>query len=381
MSTGPTLRIGLDASMFTERRTGIGNYVFRLLSALQHDARAHHLRFYLYSHRAIAADCQAFGTCREHVGAWLRKGPLWLSLSLPAWLRRDGIDLFWGANGYLPLRLPAGTRAIVTVFDRVYARAGHTMPWHSRWARRLLQPAAVRQADAVITISQTVAAEVASGYHRQPEGVITPLMDPVFVPPSAEEVARVRAAYGLEGAYFLSVGTLEPRKNVLALIEAHDRLARDLGAACPPLVLAGAKGWLDQGLQERLGPLTARGQVRWLGFVPTADMPALYRAARAFLFFPLYEGYGMPVREALLCGAQVLCADMPALREAGLDRATYSCGHGVDDIEAALRACLAWPPGTSPKGERPPVRQRPAAESVDTLLRLIQTVTTQERLA
>ena len=329
------LRIGVDASMLSEQRTGIGNYVFHLLQQLQEGPDGGGFSFHLYSHRAIAPDCRFLGACTEQVGAWLRKGPLWLSTALPPLLARDRIDVFWGANGYLPLYAGRSCQTVVTIYDLVYRHAGHTMPWHSYWARRLLQPLAARKANAIMAISRATAAEIKQHYGREANAVITPGMDPVFRVVSAEAKAEVAHKYQLPPKFWFTLGTLEPRKNLLTLLQAYAQVRKMHPDTCPPLVLAGARGWLDRALQARLQHMTAEGHVRWLGFVPQKDMPALYGACASFLFFPLYEGYGMPVREALLCGAPVLCSDLAALREAGEGHARYA-GTGVDDIRRTL---------------------------------------------
>ncbi len=338
----PTLRIGVDASMLSEQRTGIGNYVFHLLRQLQLGPGGADFSFHLYSHRTIASDCRFLGTCTEGVGSWLRKGPLWLSTALPPLLDRDQIDVFWGANGYLPLRAGRSWQTVVTIYDLVYLHARHTMPWHSRWARQLLQPLGARRARCVTTISHATADDIRQHYGREVDAIIPPGMDPVFHPVSPGAKSAVIQKYQLPAQFWLTLGTLEPRKNLLTLLQAYEQVQQAHPATCPPLVLAGARGWLDGALQARLKQMTDGGHVRWLGFVPQEDMPALYGACASFLFFPVYEGYGMPVREALLCGAPVLCSNLSALREAGGALASYA-GCGVDDIRQALLMQLARP--------------------------------------
>jgi glycosyltransferase involved in cell wall biosynthesis len=337
---GRTLRIGVDASMLSNQRTGIGNYVFQLLRELKISPLGSSFTLHLYSHRAIAPDSRFLGSHTEHVGAWLRKGPLWLSVALPPLLVKDKIDVFWGANGYLPMqtkKLPWGS--IVTIYDLVYHYAAQTMPWHSRWSRRLLQPLAVQQAKVVTTISFASAEEIRRHYHRAVNAIIPPGMDPDFTKASPANSVEVSKKYQLPPRYLFTLGTLEPRKNFIALLEAYAQVRECLPDACPPLVIAGARGWLDNALQQRLQ--------RMMGFVPQADMPALYGGSELFLFFPLYEGYGMPVREALLCGASVLCSDLPALREAGESCAHYA-GTGVGDIRDTLLQHLTSPPAATP---------------------------------
>jgi glycosyltransferase involved in cell wall biosynthesis len=305
--------VGIDASMLDSHRTGIGNYVFNLL--VRYRRARPDARVFLFSNARVSDDARALGECFDDVFSPLRKGPLWLSTGLPALLRKQRIDVFWGGNGYLPAVAPRGMRRVVTIHDFVYRHAGHTLPRLSLWSRRLLQPLAIHQADAVVCVSHSTADELRATHGRTADAVLEPPIDPVYRPAAPAAVDAVRRRYDLPARFLLTIGTLEPRKNVAALLSAYAR-ARDAGAELPPLVLAGKLGWLSHDIRATLDGAAARGFARFLGYVPLEVMPALYSAAEAFVFLPLYEGYGMPAREALLCGTPVIASDIAALREA-----------------------------------------------------------------
>jgi glycosyltransferase involved in cell wall biosynthesis len=137
-------------------------------------------------------------------------------------------------------------------------------------------------------------------------------VEPGFRRAAAGEVARVRRRYDLQRPYLLAVGALEPRKNLGTLVAAHRRLRETTGWA-GDLVLAGGDGW-------RLDPRALAG-ARQVGFVPDADLPALYTGAELFACPSLYEGFGLPVVEAMACGAPVVCSDIPVFREVAGDAA------------------------------------------------------------
>lgn len=339
---GP-LHIGLDASMLSERRTGIGNYVFNLLT--QMTTLGADVRYYLYSDRALAADCHGFGAYVEHIGPPINRGGLWMSTSLAPYLKRDEINVFWGGNGYLPLWVPAGVATVVTIHDLVYHYSGQTMPLISRWARRILQPLAVRQATAVVAVSNSTGEQIRQHYRRVPDAIVHPRMDARFLKPaSAAERAAVLRKYNLPERFFFSLGTMEPRKNLRSLLTAYAAVKAQL-TTVPPLILAGNRGWLDDEIYSDIERLAVDGSVRWLGFVSQEDMPALYAACELFVFVPTYEGFGMPVREALLAGASVMASDIPALREAGGDFPLYTAPN-VAAITQTLRHYLVG--GCSP---------------------------------
>jgi glycosyltransferase involved in cell wall biosynthesis len=344
------MRLGVDASVLEPVRTGVGNYVFNLLEAYRRVRPD--VEITLFSHGAIAPEARAFGRCVEFVGTPIKKGPLWLSSGLVPALRRERVDAFWGGNGFLPLVVPRGMKRIVTIHDFVYLHAARTIGFVSRTSRRWLQPAAIRQADARICVSHSTAREMRELYGREADAIIEPRIDPVYRRAPDSAVARVRGRYDLPPRFLLSVGTLEPRKNVAALLRAHARV-REAGLAVPPLVLAGKTGWLAGEIATAVAEASATGGVRALGYVPLEDMPALYTAAEAFVFVPLYEGFGMPLREALRCGTPVLASDIAALREAARG-AAWLIAPNVTSIAAALRDYVTA------------ARRPPAAAEIDT---------------
>ena len=161
-------------------------------------------------------------------------------------------------------------------------------------------------------------------------------MDPLFgVEVTQDMLASVVAKYQLPARFFLTLGTLEPRKNLRALLDAYSAARNCARGVLPALLLAGNAGWLDGEIRAQVDRLTTEGSVRWLGYVPQEDLPALYRACEVFVFVPIYEGFGMPVREALISGAHVLASDIAALREAGGNLPTY-----VQPDANAIRAAL-----------------------------------------
>ncbi|HEX7235974.1 MAG TPA: glycosyltransferase family 1 protein, partial [Gammaproteobacteria bacterium] len=296
-----------------KNRTGIGNYVFNFL--VRYRRARPNTRVFLFSNGRVSDEARAFGDCFENIFSPLRKGPLWLSAGLPPLLRKLGIDAFWGGNGYLPAFAPRGMRRVVTIHDFVYRHAGHTLPRTSLWSRSLLQPLAIRQADAVVCVSHSTAAELRARHGRAADAVLEPPIDPIYRRASAEAVDSLRRRYELPERFLLTIGTLEPRKNIVALLAAYVS-ARESGAELPVLVLAGKLGWLSDDIRATVDAAAVRGFARFLDYVPLELMPALYTAAEAFLFLPLYEGFGMPAREALLCGTPVIASDIAAVREA-----------------------------------------------------------------
>jgi glycosyltransferase involved in cell wall biosynthesis len=185
-------------------------------------------------------------------------------------------------------------------------------------------PHAARDAQALIALSQSAKDDTVELLGVPPEKVVVipAAAGPQFRPPKDREAAQREAArrFGLptpeEGGYILFVGTIEPRKNLPALLEAYS-LVRDRGGVrpLPALAVAGAEGWLFERTYRRIDELGLRDTVRLLGPLPDADLPLAYQGARAFALPSLYEGFGLPALEALACGVPVLASNAGSLPE------------------------------------------------------------------
>lgn len=164
--------------------------------------------------------------------------------------------------------------------------------------------------------------------------------DAVFRPlPGDSARLHVRERYALDAPYLLHVGTLEPRKNLACLIGAYARLRAARGDA-PLLLLVGERGWQYEALFRRVEALALREHVRFAERVPTADLPALYGAATAFVYPSLYEGFGLPPLEAMACGTPVVCSNTAALPEVTGDAALLVDPHDESALAAAMQRVL-----------------------------------------
>ncbi|HLE43923.1 MAG TPA: glycosyltransferase family 1 protein [Methylomirabilota bacterium] len=304
------MQIGIDARLWGEPRSGIGRYTRSLVETLVELAPDE--RWVLYLDRpARGLPAGAEARCLP----WPQR-LLWTLWAAPRDLGRRPVDLFHGVTGFELPRV-RGTRLVTTVHDLIPLRFPRLVPWRHRWAVRALLGSALRRAARVIAVSDATRADLVARYrtiadkiHVVPEAAATH-----FAPPSAAETARVRAQYGLEAAYVLFVGLLEPKKNLPALLRAVARLRAGGAWGRAQLVLAGAPGWGTTGLDAEAGRLGLDGVVRFLGAVPDGDLPALYAGARVFVFPSLWEGFGLPVLEAMAAGAPVVASCRGALPE------------------------------------------------------------------
>jgi glycosyltransferase involved in cell wall biosynthesis len=294
--------------------TGIGVYTRSLLLTL---ARRGGHRLHALAHRRPAADVEAELTAAaivvEHQPAPL--GLVWQQLVLPRRLARGDIDLFWSPLITLPLRCPVP--AVATVHDLTAMLLPET---HRLKVRASLLPfleASFESARVLVAISRATAADIAFHFPQVASKVrvIYNGVDPEFRPAGAEQIAATRAGLGAEpGGFVLYAGTLEPRKNVGALLDAWEALHDD-DPGTPLLVLAGPYGWGSRGLVRRIERLAGRRSIRYLGRLPRADLVALVQAARLFVYPSLYEGFGLPAAEALACGVPVVACRTSSLPE------------------------------------------------------------------
>jgi glycosyltransferase involved in cell wall biosynthesis len=182
---------------------------------------------------------------------------------------------------------------------------------------RPLVDLAARRADAIITVSQSAKRDIVRLYGLPPDRVhvVHEAAAPSFRPIDDDhELERVRRLYVLPARFILYVGTIEPRKNLPKLIEAFAS-RRKSGDLAHQLVCAGPYGWLSHDIEARIDRLQIADAVRFTGYVPFDDLPALYNLAEMFVFPSLYEGFGLPVLEAMASGVPVITGPVPALME------------------------------------------------------------------
>jgi glycosyltransferase involved in cell wall biosynthesis len=205
------------------------------------------------------------------------------------------------------------------------------------WYLNATMPLYCQRASAIVTVSQSSKRDIVTHYDVEPDkvAVIYEAAAPTFRPVSREQARATRERYGLPDQYLIHVGTIEPRKNLTRLVEALQAL-HDQGLTIP-LVAVGGKGWLYDGFFQRLEELEIGDRVHFPGYVADADLPALYQGATAAIEPSVYEGFGLPVLEAMACGVPVLASDVSSLPELGGDAACYFDPYSAEDMAKAIR--------------------------------------------
>jgi glycosyltransferase involved in cell wall biosynthesis len=308
------MRIALDARPLRVREgSGLTVFLSSVLQALGEIDRDHEYLLYAHADFEWAAPQGMRVSKRTSGGVY---GTVWMQSVVPRWLREGGVDLFWGTQHTLPLGMPGGMPAVLSFHDVAHARIPETMRRSSYWVNRTLIPPSVRRADVLVALSETTAGELRELLDVPPERirVALPGVAADFWPIEPAEARRALAAH-LPGPepYVLAVGALEPKKNLVTSLRAWARIAHRWPHR---LVVAGPPGWRVQEALDLLETPALHGKVQRLGYVPRPLLPALYAGADVFVFPSIYEGFGMPVVEAMACGTAVVTSNVSSLPEA-----------------------------------------------------------------
>ncbi|MCX7682258.1 MAG: glycosyltransferase family 4 protein, partial [Anaerolineae bacterium] len=273
---------------------------------------------------------------------------LWEQLAQPFVLRAIGADLVHGPVFVGPLLAPCPT--VITVHDLSFLRFPELFRPANRLYLALMTRLSARRAHRLIAVSAFTAAETTRllGIPSERISVIYHGVDPAFRPLPPDEVAEFRHRMGLPPRFVLFVGTLEPRKNLVRLVEAFARI-RDNQVR---LVLVGGQGWLCAELFASVEALGLTERVIFAGYVDNETLPLWYNAATVLAYPSLYEGFGLPVLEAQACGTPVLASNTSSLPEAAGDAAIMVPPDDVEALATALDQLL------SSEGLRQEMRER-----------------------
>ena len=246
---------------------------------------------------------------------------LWEQSLFPRALQQQQADLVHGLVNVLPLA--TNVPGIVTVHDLSFLRMPDKFQQAKRWYLTQLCRASVTKARHVIAVSRQTADDLGHFWGIDPckISVIYNGVGAEFTPAPRAAVEAFRQQRGLPARFFLYLGTLEPRKNLPVLIRAFARWRAETTAAHHEvkLVIAGAKGWFYEQIFALVTELQLADVILFPGFVPVAELPDWYRAAELFIYPSLFEGFGLPVLEAMACGVPVVCSDTGSLTEVAGD--------------------------------------------------------------
>ena len=322
------------------RRAGVSNYTEALLTNLGEIDRVN--RYSVYTTRGLTnRDLKL--PANFHVQSSLlptinpRVRIPWEQVLAPPLLKLTGANVFHGVLNVTPLFSPIPS--VVTIHDLAFWSFPQTFRRVNRayltWATKV----AAKKSAYILAVSEATKREIIRYLGIPAERIVVTYdaAEARFQPPNPAELAAFRQRAGLPERFILFLGTLEPRKNIPTLLEAYANIARDTDAA---LIIGGGKGWLYDEIFAKAEALNLGERIHFAGYIPGDDLPLWYAAATVFAFPSVYEGFGMPLLEAMACGTPTLTSNRSSLPEVVGDAGLTVDPYDAEAMGAALLRLL-----------------------------------------
>jgi len=334
------VKIAIDAHSVGTKLGGNESYAVNLIEALAQLDSANDYTIYVTTNEARDRFANRWSNFK--VRATLPHAPLIrIPLTLSAELRKHPVDVLhvqFTAPPFCPCPV------VVSIHDLSFEHLPQTFNRRSRTQLRLTVRHSARRSARILCLSQHTRRDIIESYGIEPDRVSTiPLAAPEHFGPIKDnrDLQRVRHTYGIDGDYILSVGSIQPRKNLARLIKAYAALRGSCSAdKLPKLVLVGKCAWLYDETLRTLDEAGVKDTVILTGYVPQADLPALYSGALCFVYPSYFEGFGLPPLEAMKCGAPVIVGDRTSLPEVVGDAGLTVDPFDVDAITGAIKRLM-----------------------------------------
>jgi glycosyltransferase involved in cell wall biosynthesis len=334
------LRIALNAQLLSfadsYRSGGISRVIYHTLVEFGRDPRGHSFEVFVPQ----APTANGWGSLTFHASGAQTTRPtrriLWEQTSFARQLRQMKPGLLHGMAYAVPVGWPGPS--VVTVYDLSFLLFPKAFKPANRIYLAATTRATARRARRVLTISEHARRDIVRLLNVPEEcvDVTYPAVEARYRRLPEDEVEAFRSARGLPDAFVFTLGTLEPRKNLVGLLRAYAQLSKPR----PPLYVAGGSGWHVSPIFDTVRQLQIADEVRFLGFVPEDELPLWYNSARLFAFPSLYEGFGLPVLEAMACGAPVVTSTAASLPEVGGTAALLAPPQDTDRIAQQMARVL-----------------------------------------
>lgn len=336
--------IGFDAKRANANFTGLGNYSRFMVETMATYGNEHKYRMYipkkcknalydsLLKHKNVAS-------IQPHSFLMKRCKALWRTFFIKRGLLQDGVQLYHGLSNELPVGIHrTGIRSVVTIHDLIFLRYPQYYHWLDRIIYNYKFRYACRKSDRIVAVSECTKRDIVKFYGISPDkiDVVYQGCDPVFAQPvSAEAKARVREAYHLPEHFILSVGTIEERKNLLLAVKAVEQLGN------VHLVAVGKSTAYADEVKAYIEAHGLGDRIHIIHNLKFGDLPVMYHMAEAFVYPSRFEGFGIPIVEALSAGVPVIAATGSCLEEAGGPRSLYVDPDDVAGMTAAMKRVLS----------------------------------------
>lgn len=346
MRQSSPFKIGFDAKRAARNNTGLGNYSRFIITLLTKYSPQN--RYYLYTPTSrrphlLSQVADHTNVCYPHTSFWRRCQSLWRIWGVTRAIAQQRIDLFHGLSNELPLNIRQAkhTRSIVTIHDLIFMRYPRYYRFFDRMIYRYKFRKACRNADRIIAVSHCTKRDIFDYW-----GIPSDKIDVVYQgcaddfkrPVSEKQLQNVREKYELPEQFILYVGSIEERKNLLLAVRALRRLNRPV-----KLVAIGKRTAYTQRVEQYISTHQMENSVTLLTGISTQELPAFYRLATVFVYPSFFEGFGIPILEALCCGTPVIAAKGSCLEEAGGPDSLYVDPNNPVELAQALERVLDDP--------------------------------------
>lgn len=334
------MRIAIDAHSIGAKLGGNESYALNLIEALAQVDQSNEYTLYVTTTQAYDRLHQRWPNfkvrnTRPHTPL------IRIPLTLSAELRKNPVDVLhvqFTAPPFCPCPV------VVSIHDLSFEHLPHTFNRRSRTQLRLTVRHSARRAARIISLSEHTKRDIVETYGISAEMISAiPLAAPTHFAPVSDdnELQRVRQTYGIVGEYILTVGSIQPRKNLARLVRAYASLRKkQIGDSFPKLVLVGKCAWLYDETLRALQETGIKDSVILTGYVPESDLPALYSGARCFVYPSYFEGFGLPPLEAMKCGTPVMVGNATSLPEVVGDAALTVDPFDINAIASGLESML-----------------------------------------
>ncbi len=337
------MRIGFDGKRAVFNNTGLGNYSRTLLGSLSEFYPGNQYR--LYTPKYVSSPRVRFAESRENLSivtpdSLLGRalGPLWRSRLINRQLKKDQLDIFHGLSNELPFGIETtGIKTVVTIHDMIFKRYPQLYPRIDRIGYDRKVAAACRIADVIVAVSEQTRQDIVEFEGVDPEKirVIYQSCDEQFVSaPAVARLAEVKRKHNLPDSYLLYVGSIEERKNLLSAVKAIESFT-DLN-----LIVLGNGGSYRRRVEDYIIDHKLESRVRILSDVAFADFPAIYRQALALIYPSIFEGFGIPIIEALWSRLPVITTKGGVFPEAGGPGSIYVDPYDVAALRSAIERLI-----------------------------------------
>jgi len=336
------LKIGFDGKRAANNLTGLGNYSRSLIEHLADQFPQN--KYFVYTPKVKQA--KQIDSFLQHHNINLKLphsgGLLWRSFGILKDLNKDGIQLYHGLSHEIPFKIHhTNIKSVVTIHDLIFLRFPQYYKLVDRKLYQIKSKAACKNADKIIAISEKTKEDIISYFGTHPDKieVIYQSCDDSFKTPfEKERLEKIRNQYALPDHFILNVGTIEERKNLKLLITALQNVPEAV-----KLVVIGKKTRYFKTVEKEIQRLGLQNRIIFLKNIPFADLPGIYQMATIFAYPSFYEGFGIPIIEALYSGVPVIAATGSCLEEAGGPASTYINPEDSHALAVAINEILNSP--------------------------------------